>query len=124
SRPTPGWTRAGRGHGGRGPLPARGRARARDRTAPFRRRRAPALGHQGRHLARRRLRDAGRSVGPDRAGPPGRALTVADVRMAFEAQPEGDWYARAQAMCERALALDPDLPEARYVRARLVWSPP
>ena len=51
-------------------------------------------------------------------------LADAYVRIAFEAQPEGDWYARAQSMCDRALALDPDLPEARYVRARIVWSPP
>jgi serine/threonine-protein kinase len=51
-------------------------------------------------------------------------LADAYVHIAFEFQPEGDWYVRAQAMCERALALDPDLPEARYVRARLVWSPP
>jgi tetratricopeptide (TPR) repeat protein len=51
-------------------------------------------------------------------------LADAYVRIAFEAQPEGDWYARAQSMCDRALALDPGLPEARYVRARMVWSPP
>jgi TRAP-type C4-dicarboxylate transport system permease small subunit len=51
-------------------------------------------------------------------------LADAYVRIAFEAQPEGDWYARAQSMCDRALALDPDLPEARYVRARIMWSPP
>jgi len=44
-------------------------------------------------------------------------LADAYARIAFEVQPEGDWYARAQAMCGRALALDPDLPEARYVRA-------
>ena len=48
----------------------------------------------------------------------------ASGRHAHEFQPEGDWYARAEAMCERALALDPDLPEARYVRSRLRWSPP
>ena len=51
-------------------------------------------------------------------------LADAYARIAFEVQPEGDWYARAQAMCGRALALDPDLPEARYVRARIIWSPP
>jgi TolB-like protein/Tfp pilus assembly protein PilF len=51
-------------------------------------------------------------------------LADAYVRIAFEVQPEGDWYGRAEAMCDRALALDPDLPEARYVRARLLWSPP
>ena len=51
-------------------------------------------------------------------------LADAYVHIAFEFQPDGDWYGRAQAMCERALALDPDLPEARYVRARIIWSPP
>jgi eukaryotic-like serine/threonine-protein kinase len=50
---------------------------------------------------------------------------LADVyaRIAFDFQPEGNWYARAQAACDRALALDPALPEAFYVRARLRWSP-
>jgi tetratricopeptide (TPR) repeat protein len=51
-------------------------------------------------------------------------LADAYVRIAFEIQPEGDWYKRAEAMCDRALALDPDLPEARYVRGRILWSPP
>ena len=51
-------------------------------------------------------------------------LADAYVRIAFEFQPEGDWYVRAEAMCERALALDPELPEGRYLRARLLWSPP
>jgi len=45
------------------------------------------------------------------------------MRMAFEHAPDGDWQSRAKEMCERALALDPDLPEARYVRGRLAWSP-
>ena len=50
-------------------------------------------------------------------------LADAYARLAFQYQPEGDWYARAKAMCEKALALDPRLPEARYVRARLHWTP-
>jgi len=50
-------------------------------------------------------------------------LADAYVRMAFTFDPAGDWYARAQSMCERALALDPHLPEGRYIRARLLWSP-
>ena len=50
-------------------------------------------------------------------------LADAYARLAFQYQPEGDWYARAKAMCEKALALDPLLPEARYVRARLHWVP-
>jgi tetratricopeptide (TPR) repeat protein len=63
-----------------------------------------------------------------READPGFALAwagLADVyeRLAFQYQPEGDWYARAKAMCEKTLALDPRLPEARYVRAKLYWTP-
>jgi eukaryotic-like serine/threonine-protein kinase len=50
-------------------------------------------------------------------------LADAYARIGFSFHPEGDWYVRAQTMCEKALALDPGLPEARYVRARLRWSP-
>ncbi len=50
-------------------------------------------------------------------------LAVAYHRIAFTFLPEGDWYARGQAMCKKALELDPELPEARYARARLRWSP-
>jgi TolB-like protein/tetratricopeptide (TPR) repeat protein len=51
-------------------------------------------------------------------------LADAYSRIGFTYLPEGEWYARAWAACERALALDPELPEARYVRGgRLLWSP-
>jgi len=50
-------------------------------------------------------------------------LADAYMRMAFEHAPEGDWKARAQEMCDRALAIDPTLPEGRYLRGRLRWSP-
>ncbi len=51
-------------------------------------------------------------------------LADAYSRIAFTFLPEGDSYARAWQACERALALDPRLPEARYVRGgRLLWSP-
>lgn len=50
-------------------------------------------------------------------------LAEAYERIAFRFQPEGDWYERAVSACERSLALDPDLPEARYVRGRLLWTP-
>jgi eukaryotic-like serine/threonine-protein kinase len=51
-------------------------------------------------------------------------LADAYSRIAFTFIPEGDWYGRAWKACERALALDPLLPEARYVRGgRLLWSP-
>ncbi|HEY3121220.1 MAG TPA: protein kinase, partial [Vicinamibacteria bacterium] len=51
---------------------------------------------------------------------------LADVysRIAFEFEPAGDWYAKAQAACAKALALDSALPEVRYVRGRLLWTPP
>jgi tetratricopeptide (TPR) repeat protein len=63
-----------------------------------------------------------------READPGFALAWAGLadaygRLAFQYQPEGDWYPRAKAMCEKALSLDPGLPEARYVRARLRWTP-
>src|SRR4029453_4493973 len=50
-------------------------------------------------------------------------LGDASMRMPFDAPPGGDWQPRAKERCERALALDPDLPEARYVRGRLAWTP-
>jgi eukaryotic-like serine/threonine-protein kinase len=51
-------------------------------------------------------------------------LADAYGRMAFNFQPEGDWYRRAEEMCEQALKLDPASPEGLYARARLRWSPP
>jgi serine/threonine-protein kinase len=51
----------------------------------------------------------------------GRADALA--RLAFTFEPEGDAFHQAQKACERALSLDPTLPEARYVRVRLNWSP-
>jgi TolB-like protein/Flp pilus assembly protein TadD len=65
-----------------------------------------------------RSRDADPSFAPAWAG-----LADAYARIAFNFQPEGDWYPRAASAVERALALDPDLPEARYVRGRLLWAP-
>jgi TolB-like protein/Tfp pilus assembly protein PilF len=50
-------------------------------------------------------------------------LSDAYARMAFSIDPEGDWYERAEAMCARALEIDPRLPEGRYLRGRLLWSP-
>ena len=50
-------------------------------------------------------------------------LADAYARMAFSWDPNGDWYRRAVRASERALALEPDLAEAHYVRGRLIWSP-
>jgi serine/threonine protein kinase/tetratricopeptide (TPR) repeat protein len=50
-------------------------------------------------------------------------LADAYARMDFGIDPDGGWYARAEAMCEKALAAAPDLPEGRYLRGRLVWHP-
>jgi eukaryotic-like serine/threonine-protein kinase len=64
-----------------------------------------------------------------RAADPGFALAWAGLadayaRIAYEYQPEGDWHVRARAMSDKALELDPGLPEGHYVRGRLLWSPP
>jgi TolB-like protein len=50
-------------------------------------------------------------------------LADAYARMDFSIDPEGDWFARAEEMCEKALVAAPDLPEGRYLRARLLWHP-
>ncbi len=65
-----------------------------------------------------KAREADPSCAPAWAG-----LAGAYARLTFDHQPEGDWYRRAQVMCDRALELDPDLPEGHYVRANLLWSP-
>jgi serine/threonine-protein kinase len=48
-------------------------------------------------------------------------LAEAYARIAFNFQPQGDWYGRARSACDKALALRPGLPEGRYVRAYLRW---
>jgi serine/threonine-protein kinase len=50
-------------------------------------------------------------------------LGDAYARMAFNFQPNGDWYRRAEEMCDQALRLEPDLPEGLYTRGRLRWTP-
>ena len=52
-------------------------------------------------------------------------LGLADAygRLAFTWDPEGGWWERAKEMCDRALAFDPDIPEGRYMRARIAWTP-
>ena len=50
-------------------------------------------------------------------------LADAYARMAFTYDPDGGWYERAIEMSEKALQIDPQLPEGRYIRGRLLWSP-
>ncbi len=50
-------------------------------------------------------------------------LADAYARIAFTWVPDAGWYERAEEMCDRALAIDPDLPEGRYLRGRLLWTP-
>jgi len=50
-------------------------------------------------------------------------LADAYSRLAFIFEPGGGWHESGEEAADRALAIDPELPEARYVRARLRWSP-
>ena len=50
-------------------------------------------------------------------------LADAFARMDFGIDPDGGWFARAEAMCEKVLADEPGLPEGRYLRGRLLWHP-
>jgi len=83
------------------------------------------------HLLRDTIEDVNAAIDlfeKARDADPGLAVawaSLADsyVRLAFSFDPKGDWYPRAEEACARALALDPSLPEARYVKARIAWSP-
>ena len=66
--------------------------------------------------------EAARNVDPDFALA-WAGLSAAYTRLGFSFEPEGDWNARAEAACEKALAIDPGLPEGRYLRGLLVWTP-
>jgi len=83
------------------------------------------------HLYREDLADVNAAVEcfeEARDADPGFALAwigLADayLRLVYTFQPEGGWGGRAREACNRALALDPDLPEGRYIRGRLIWTP-
>jgi adenylate cyclase len=45
------------------------------------------------------------------------------MRMELAFEPESDWLERAEAMCDKALSIDPSLPEGRYLRGAFLWSP-
>lgn len=51
------------------------------------------------------------------------ALADAYNRLAFTFDPDRGWYERAREMSDRALRLDPTVPEAHYVQGRLAWTP-
>jgi eukaryotic-like serine/threonine-protein kinase len=50
-------------------------------------------------------------------------LSAAYLAMSLMFEPEGDWQARAEEACAKALSIDPHLPEGRYLRGGLLWSP-
>ena len=49
-------------------------------------------------------------------------LGVAYAKKAFEGDPEGTWRAKASAELEKALALDPAVPEAYLARGNVSWT--
>ncbi|MFQ5671219.1 MAG: protein kinase [Acidobacteriota bacterium] len=83
------------------------------------------------HLLRETLADLKQAIGLlDQAvkadpgfAPAWAGLSDACARMAFDFEPESTYYDRARTTCRQALALDPALPEGRYLQARLLWSP-
>ena len=50
-------------------------------------------------------------------------LAMAFSLMAFTFKPDSDYQARAHELSARALALDPSLPEGRFIRGWLAWTP-
>ena len=82
------------------------------------------------HLAREALEESNAAIEDFEeavAADPGFALAWAGLADAYlsvylDFDPDPRWFARAEAACERALALDSALPEARYLRGRIAWS--
>jgi len=50
-------------------------------------------------------------------------LSGAYLHMSTNFEPEGDWHERAERMVEQALSIDRELPEGRYLRGALLWTP-
>src|SRR5262245_44213415 len=50
-------------------------------------------------------------------------LADAWTRLSFSFEPDGGWYEKAETLCARALAIEPDMPEGRYLRGRILWNP-
>ena len=51
------------------------------------------------------------------------ALAAAYAKLAFSFRPDSDYRVRAAEMADRALSIDPSLPEGRFVRGALLWTP-
>ena len=50
-------------------------------------------------------------------------LSHVSMILDFEFEPHQNWLEKAEYHCQRALALDPDLPEGHLARAWILWSP-
>jgi TolB-like protein len=50
-------------------------------------------------------------------------LGNAYARMGFAFDPEGGWLEKAETMCAEALTIEPRLPEGRYLKGLLAWTP-
>jgi TolB-like protein/Flp pilus assembly protein TadD len=68
------------------------------------------------------LFERARDIDPDNPLP-WIGLSDAYTRLAFTYDPDGGWDKRAREMSDRALQLDPNIPEGHYIRGRLAWTP-
>src|SRR5207248_3788666 len=68
------------------------------------------------------LFEKARAIDPDNPLP-WIGLSDAYSRLAFTYDPDGGWDERAREMADRALELDPGVPEGHYIRGRLAWTP-
>src|SRR5262249_16915595 len=50
------------------------------------------------------------------------ALASSFAKKVFEGDPDGSWRSKATAEIEKALALDPNLPQAYLARGNLAWT--
>jgi serine/threonine-protein kinase len=51
-------------------------------------------------------------------------LSHVSMILDFEFEPQHEWLEKAEYHCQRALTLDPGLPEGHLARAWILWSPP
>jgi tetratricopeptide (TPR) repeat protein len=74
------------------------------------------LGEAARHLSNAVTRDPGFSLAHA-------VLSVVCATHYFELDPTSEWLEKAEFHCQRALELQPDLPEAHVANAFLLWGP-